>query len=78
MACSPERERIAPGSDADIVIFDPKEKHDYSATTHHMNVDYSGYEGWHIDWESKNSRVTRSKVAIDNERCLLRKAMEIY
>jgi dihydropyrimidinase len=36
---------VAPGADADIVIYDPERKHVLSASTHHMNVDYSCYEG---------------------------------
>ena len=36
---------IAPGFDADIVIFDPEHERTISAETHHMNVDYSCYEG---------------------------------
>ena len=42
----PRKGTIAPGSDADIVIFDPNKKHTFQPNTHHMNVDYSGYEGW--------------------------------
>ena len=41
----PRKGTIAPGSDADIVVFDPKAEREISATTHHMNVDYSPYEG---------------------------------
>src|SRR5207249_12227369 len=36
---------IAVGSDADIVIFNPDREQVISASTHHMRVDYSAYEG---------------------------------
>ncbi|RII09276.1 D-hydantoinase [Streptomyces sp. YIM 130001] len=39
---------IAPGADADIVIYDPNAEQTLSAETHHMNVDYSPYEGKRI------------------------------
>lgn len=42
----PKKGVIAPGSDADIVLYDPTAKQTVSAQTHHMNVDYSVYEGW--------------------------------
>lgn len=41
----PRKGAIAVGSDADIVIYDPNAKHVLSAATHHMDVDYSCYEG---------------------------------
>ena len=44
----PKKGTIAVGSDADIVIYDPSGKHIISADTHHMDVDYSAYEGWEM------------------------------
>ena len=36
---------VAPGADADLVVYDPTRRHTISAATHHMDVDYSCYEG---------------------------------
>ena len=44
----PRKGIIAPGSDADIVLYDPRATQVLSAATHHMNVDYSAYEGMAI------------------------------
>jgi dihydropyrimidinase len=41
----PRKGVIAPGSDADIVIYDPNGTTTLSVDTHHMNMDYSAYEG---------------------------------
>jgi dihydropyrimidinase len=68
----PRKGTIAIGSDADIVIFDPEEKHTISASTHHMNVDYSAYEGWEITGKVKTV-LLRGTVAVDNGECLVPK-----
>jgi dihydropyrimidinase len=44
----PRKGVIAPGADADIVVYDPAARQTLSASTHHMNVDYSAYEGMPI------------------------------
>ncbi|MET9356751.1 dihydropyrimidinase [Streptomyces sp. NPDC006617] len=44
----PKKGTIAPGADADIVVYDPHTEQVLSAETHHMNVDYSAYEGRRI------------------------------
>ena len=45
----PKKGTIAPGSDADIVIYDPGARHTLSAATHHMNIDFSVFEGIELD-----------------------------
>jgi dihydropyrimidinase len=44
----PRKGVIAPGSDADIVLYDPNGRTRISVETHHMNMDYSAWEGWEI------------------------------
>jgi dihydropyrimidinase len=48
----PRKGAIAVGADADIVVYDPNAKHTISAKTHHMNVDYSCYEGRKVQGRS--------------------------
>ena len=68
----PKKGTIAVGSDADILIFDANEKHTLSAKTHHMNVDYSGYEGWEVKGKVKTV-LLRGQVVIDNNECKVQK-----
>jgi len=68
----PQKGCIAIGSDADIVIFDPKQKHKISADSHHMNVDYSAYEGWEITGKTKTV-ILRGKIAIENDKVMVEK-----
>ena len=68
----PRKGTIGVGSDADLVIFDPAEKHVLSAQSHHMHVDYSAYEGWGITGKVKTV-ILRGQPVIDNNRCLVEK-----
>ena len=68
----PRKGTIGIDSDADLVIFNPNEKHTISVASHHMNVDYSAYDGWELTGKVKTV-VLRGKVAIDNNICKLEK-----
>jgi dihydropyrimidinase len=68
----PKKGSLAPGSDADIVLFDPNRQHTISAATHHMNTDYSAYEGWQVTGKCKTV-LLRGKVVIDQDKCLVEK-----
>ncbi|HIF13988.1 MAG TPA: dihydropyrimidinase [Bacteroidetes bacterium] len=68
----PRKVTIGVGCDADILIFEPNEKHTISADTHHHNCDYSGYEGWEVTGKTKTV-LLRGKVAVDNGETLVEK-----
>jgi dihydropyrimidinase len=61
----PRKGVIATGSDADIVIYDPQARHTLSAATHHMNVDYSAYEGLELTGQVVTT-LSRGRVVIDD------------
>ena len=61
----PKKGTIAPGADADIVLYDPAGAYTMSAATHHMNVDYSAYEGKTVAGHSKTV-LSRGRVIIDD------------
>jgi dihydropyrimidinase len=68
----PKKGCVAVGSDADIIIFDPNKEHVLSAKSHHMNVDYSAYEGWKLKGKITTT-ILRGQVAIDNNQVKINK-----
>ena len=61
----PRKGAIQPGSDADLVIYDPDAQGVISAATHHMNSDYSGYEGFATKGRV-DSVMVRGRVQVRN------------
>ncbi len=65
----PKKGTIAVGSDADLVIFDPSIERTLGAATHHMNCDYSLYEGMKIKGKPLTV-LSRGKIIIDRDQYL--------
>jgi dihydropyrimidinase len=61
----PRKGTIAPGADADIVIFDPNKTMTLSARTHHMKVDYNPYEGRQVTGVA-DIVLSRGRVVVEN------------
>jgi dihydropyrimidinase len=63
----PRKGTVAVGSDADLVVYDPSYRGTISAATHHMNVDYSAFEGVAIDGRPKVVTVRGAVAVRDGE-----------
>ena len=61
----PRKGTIAPGSDADVVIFDPEKKVTLSAKSLHMRVDYNPYEGREVTGAAETV-LSRGRVVVEN------------
>jgi dihydropyrimidinase len=61
----PRKGTLAAGSDADIVVWDPKADHTITAKTHHMRVDYSMFEGFTVKGNAKLV-MSRGEVLVDD------------
>jgi len=61
---------IAPGADADVVVYDPNGHTSIGyEKTHHMNMDHSAWEGFEVDGHV-DTVLSRGKVVIDNNEYL--------
>jgi dihydropyrimidinase len=63
----PRKGTIAVGSDADIVVFDPRRKTTLGVKTLHMKVDYNPYEGRTVEG-SPSIVISNGRVVIDGDR----------
>jgi dihydropyrimidinase len=63
----PRKGTIAPGSDADLIVFNPTAKTTLSAKTHHMRVDYNPYEGREVTGTTETV-LSRGRVIVENGR----------
>jgi dihydropyrimidinase len=61
----PRKGTIAPGSDADIVVFDPNRTITLAARTLHMNCDYNPYEGRQVTGAT-DTVLSRGSVVIED------------
>jgi dihydropyrimidinase len=61
----PRKGTIAPGSDADIVVFDPMRTITLAARTLHMNVDYNPYEGRQVTGAT-DTVLSRGRLVIED------------
>lgn len=65
----PKKGTIAAGSDADVVIWDPHFQETISSATHHMQTDYSGFEGMATMGRAETVLV-RGEVVVRDGRCV--------
>src|SRR5438067_4448907 len=63
----PKKGVLAPGSDADIVLWDPAWEHTISAATHHMRVDYSMFEGFRVRGNARDVYSRGERIVSNGE-----------
>ena len=61
----PNKGTIAPGADADIMIFDPEREHVFSTDTSFMNVDYDLWDGQKVSGSPRQT-LSRGTVVFDD------------
>ncbi|MFZ9175992.1 MAG: amidohydrolase family protein, partial [Ilumatobacteraceae bacterium] len=64
----PKKGIIAPGSDADILVWDPNTKTKIGINDkHHMNMDHSSWEGFVVDGKV-DTVLSRGSIVIENDK----------
>ena len=65
----PKKGEIAAGSDADIVLWDQHAPYTISASTHHMKVDYSMFEGFAVKGNARMV-MSRGEIIVEGDKFL--------
>jgi len=63
----PRKGTVQVGADADLVVYDPAYRGTISASTHHMNIDYSAFEGREVIGRCDAVSVRGKVQVIDGE-----------
>ncbi|MBI4731203.1 MAG: dihydropyrimidinase [Chloroflexi bacterium] len=70
----PRKGALLPGSDADIVVWDPEKKVSYGVALSHQRTDYNLYEGWELTGMPEKVFL-RGRLIVDGEQWLGRAGM---
>jgi dihydropyrimidinase len=73
----PRKGALLPGSDADIVIWDPQKKVKYGVAHSHQRTDYNLYEGWELSGMPEKVFL-RGHLIVDGEKWLGRAGMGLF
>ncbi len=65
----PRKGALLPGSDADIVVWNPEKKVNYGVALSHQRTDYNLYEGWELTGYPEKVFL-RGRLIVDGERWL--------
>jgi len=65
----PRKGTLLPGSDADVVIWDPEKRVKYGVVHSHQRTDYNLYEGWELTGYPEKVFL-RGKLIVDSEQWL--------
>jgi dihydropyrimidinase len=69
MGLFPRKGRLEPGSDADVVVFDPRESWTVSTSNQHSNASYTMFEGQELLGRVKKV-LSRGQLIVDGEEFL--------
>jgi len=73
----PKKGTLAPGADADVVIWDPERKLTYGVAHSHQRTDYNLFEGWELTGFPEKVFL-RGKLIVDGDRWLGQAGMGHY